>query len=56
LSHVHEDVRDRLDTAFDEGGTRTLKNITRPVLVWSWQSGMTGTATVNSRANAASAT
>jgi TolB-like protein/class 3 adenylate cyclase/Tfp pilus assembly protein PilF len=34
---VHEDVRDRLDTAFDDGGTQTLKNIARPVQVWRWQ-------------------
>ena len=26
-SRVHEDVRDRLDTGFDDGGTQTLKNI-----------------------------
>src|SRR5262245_49622464 len=37
---VHEDVRDRLDTAFDDGGTQTLKNIARPVQVWRWQHGM----------------
>jgi adenylate cyclase len=36
-SRVHEDVRDRLDTAFDEGGAQTLKNIARPVQVWRWQ-------------------
>jgi adenylate cyclase len=35
-SRVHEDVRDRLDTAFDDGGTQTLKNIARPVQVWRW--------------------
>jgi TolB-like protein/Flp pilus assembly protein TadD len=39
-SRVHEDVRDRLDTAFEEGGTQTLKNIARPVQVWRWQPGM----------------
>ena len=38
-SRVHEDVRDRLDTAFDDGGTQTLKNIARPVQVWRWQPG-----------------
>jgi TolB-like protein/class 3 adenylate cyclase/tetratricopeptide (TPR) repeat protein len=36
-SRVHEDVRDRLDTAFDDGGTQTFKNIARPVQVWRWQ-------------------
>ena len=38
-SRVHEDVRDRLDTAVDDGGTQTLKNIARPVQVWRWQPG-----------------
>jgi adenylate cyclase len=38
-SRVHEDVRDRLDTAFDDGGTQTLKNIARPVQIWRWQPG-----------------
>ena len=38
-SRVHEDVRDRLDTAFDDGGTQALKNIARPVQVWRWQPG-----------------
>ncbi|SEP24358.1 TolB amino-terminal domain-containing protein [Rhodospirillales bacterium URHD0017] len=33
---MHEDVRARLDTAFDDGGVQTLKNITRPVQVWRW--------------------
>ena len=36
-SRVHEDVRDRLDIAFDEGGLQTLKNIARPVQVWRWR-------------------
>ena len=40
-SRVHEDVRDRLDTVFDDGGTQTLKNIARPVQVWRWQPGRT---------------
>jgi class 3 adenylate cyclase len=40
-SRVHEDVRDRLDTPFDDGGTQTLKNIARPVQVWRWQPGLT---------------
>src|SRR5262249_44453583 len=38
-SRVHEDVRDRIDIAFDDGGAQTLKNIARPVQVWRWQSG-----------------
>ena len=36
-SRVHDDVRDRLDTAFEDGGTQTLKNITRPLQVWRWE-------------------
>jgi adenylate cyclase len=36
-SRVHEDVRDRLDTAFDDGGTQTLKNIARPIQIWRWR-------------------
>jgi adenylate cyclase len=35
-SRVHEDVRDRLDVAFADGGPQTLKNIARPVPVWRW--------------------
>jgi adenylate cyclase len=38
-SRVHEDVRDRLDTPFNDGGIQTLKNIARPVQVWRWQPG-----------------
>jgi adenylate cyclase len=38
-SRVHEDVRDRLDTAFDDGSTQALKNIARPIQVWRWQPG-----------------
>jgi TolB-like protein/class 3 adenylate cyclase/TPR repeat protein len=36
-SRVHEDVRDRLDTAFDDGGLQTLKNIARPIQIWHWR-------------------
>src|SRR5215510_10883616 len=39
-NRVHEDVRDRLETAFDDGGIQTLKNIARPVQVWRWQPDM----------------
>jgi adenylate cyclase len=38
-TRVHEDVRDRLDTVFDNGGVQTLKNIARPVQVWRWSAG-----------------
>jgi hypothetical protein len=34
---VHGDVRDRLDIAFDDGGSQTLKNIARPVQIWHWK-------------------
>ncbi|SEP24135.1 TolB amino-terminal domain-containing protein [Rhodospirillales bacterium URHD0017] len=40
-SRVHDHVRDRLDTAFDDGGMQTLKNIARPVQLWCWQPGLT---------------
>ena len=33
---VHDDVRDRLDASFAEMGAQTLKNIARPIPVWSW--------------------
>jgi adenylate cyclase len=35
-ARVHEDIRDRLDTAFSDGGEQTLKNIARPMRVWRW--------------------
>jgi TolB-like protein/class 3 adenylate cyclase len=47
-SRVHEDVRDRLDTAFDDGGTQALKNIARPVQVWRWQPGTAASSTPSS--------
>ena len=33
---VHDDVRDRLDTAFADTGEHSLKNIARSVRVWQW--------------------
>ena len=33
---VHDDVRDRLETRFEDQGPRTLKNIARPVHAWRW--------------------
>ncbi|QQS13867.1 MAG: adenylate/guanylate cyclase domain-containing protein [Rhodospirillales bacterium] len=36
---VHDDIRDRLDAAFEDGGEQTLKNIARPVRVWRWAPG-----------------
>jgi len=35
-SRVHDNVRNRLDIAFDDGGTRVLKNFARPIQVWRW--------------------
>ena len=55
-SRVHEDVRDRLDTAFDDGGTQTLKNIARPVQVWRWQPGTAVAAEASARADSTPAT
>jgi adenylate cyclase len=43
-SRVHEDIRDRLDTAFEDGGMQTLKNIARPVQVWRWSPGASAPA------------
>jgi TolB-like protein/cytochrome c-type biogenesis protein CcmH/NrfG len=33
---VYEDVRDRLDTLFENAGEQMLKNISRPMQVWRW--------------------
>lgn len=38
-SRVHDDVCDRLDLGFEDGGTQALKNIARPVQVWRWLPG-----------------
>jgi TolB-like protein len=35
-SRVHEDIQDRLDCTFEDGGSQALKNIARPVQVWRW--------------------
>ncbi|MBI3198912.1 MAG: adenylate/guanylate cyclase domain-containing protein [Rhodospirillales bacterium] len=35
-SRVHDDIRDRLAAAFEDGGAQKLKNIARPVHVWRW--------------------
>jgi TolB-like protein/class 3 adenylate cyclase len=43
-SRVHEDVRDRLDVAFEDGGEQALKNIARPVRVWRWRPASTAGA------------
>jgi adenylate cyclase len=35
-ARVHDEVRDRLEVAFEDGGAQSLKNIARPVQVWCW--------------------
>jgi TolB-like protein/class 3 adenylate cyclase/tetratricopeptide (TPR) repeat protein len=46
-SRVHDDVRDRLETVFEDGGAQTLKNITRPVHVWRWMPGSSSARATN---------
>jgi adenylate cyclase len=36
-SRVYDDIRDRLETSFEDGGPRQVKNVARPVHVWRWQ-------------------
>ena len=36
---VHEQVRDRVDLAFQDLGERQVKNIDRPVRAWGWRPG-----------------
>ncbi len=36
---VHEQVRDRVDLAFEDLGEQGLKNIDRPMRVWRWAAG-----------------
>ena len=37
ISHrVYEDVRDRLEVSFSDGGEQELKNIARPMRIWHW--------------------
>ena len=45
-SRVHDDIRDRLDTAFTDGGAQSLKNIARSVQVWHWSPGVAAPAAV----------
>jgi adenylate cyclase len=35
-ARVYEDVLDRIDVPFHDGGDRALKNIVRPIHVWHW--------------------
>lgn len=43
---VHDQVRDRTDLAFEDLGSRDLKNIDRPLRVWQWHPGRVGPAGV----------
>jgi adenylate cyclase len=38
-NRVHEDVRNRLDIPFDDGGSQSLKNITHSIQIWHWKPG-----------------
>jgi TolB-like protein/class 3 adenylate cyclase len=51
-SRVHEDIRDRLDAASNDGGPQTLKNIARPVQVWRWSPGASTPAALTDEASA----
>jgi len=42
---VHEQVRDRLEMAFDDLGDRQVKNIDRPVRAWRWADRVETTST-----------
>jgi len=41
---VHEQVRDRIDIAFEDLGEQEVKNIDRPICVWRWVSDTLATA------------
>ena len=55
-SRVHDEVRDRLDLAFDDGGEQRLKNIARPVRLWRWSPGAAATPGMAAPAKRASGT
>jgi TolB-like protein len=44
-ARVYDDVRNRLSAFFEDGGERALKNIARPVQVYRWTPGATGSGT-----------
>ena len=44
---VHEQVRDRLDLAFEDLGEQEVKNINRPVRAWSWSQANTSEAAIS---------
>lgn len=39
---VYDQIRDRLDHAFEDQGEQLVKNIDRPVRVWQWVAGASG--------------
>jgi adenylate cyclase len=41
---VHDQVRDRLDLAFEDLGEQEVKNIDRPIRVWRWAADISATA------------
>jgi adenylate cyclase len=41
---VHDQVRDRIDLAFEDMGEQEVKNIDRPIRVWRWASDTSATA------------
>jgi len=43
---VYEEVRDRLDVAFEDLGEQEVKNIDRPVRVWRWSGAQRAESTV----------
>jgi adenylate cyclase len=47
---VYEDVQDRLDAKFTDGGEQELKNIARPVQVWRWGNAPDAKATSSQKA------
>jgi adenylate cyclase len=53
-SVVHESVGNRIDVRFRDGGNMTVKNIDRPIRVWTWHPGDTATALPPSTASPAS--
>ena len=40
-SIVHESIGNRIDVGFQDGGEISVKNIDRPIRIWSWHSGTT---------------
>jgi adenylate cyclase len=51
-SRVYDDVRNRLSAFFEDGGERSLKNITRPVRVYRWIPGATASGTAGQAVSA----